>query len=117
MPEPEEATVSRRYLSQIGIRLPFFGDIVLFDNISTARQLKRVRRKLLKAPKDAGLRLSLANLLVSEGRNEEALAEWMKARLELPFDEDVQDDENFSAAKRFLALHLWADIVQQGCPG
>ena len=38
------------------------------------------------------MRLSLANYLVAEGKNEQALAEWFKAHVELPFDEDVQND-------------------------
>ena len=93
---PDEALVSRRALSQIGIRLPFFGNLVLFDNVSSARQVRRIRRRLAKSPDDPGLRLSLADLLVAEGKNEEALSEWMKAHLQLPFDEDVRDDEAMS---------------------
>ena len=96
MAAPDETLVSRRVLSQIGIRLPFFGEFVLFDNLSSARQLKAIRRRLANTPNDPHLRLNLANHLITEGKNEEALAEWLKAHLELPFDEDIQDDPELS---------------------
>ena len=69
---------------------------MLFDNVSSARQVREIRRRLAKSPDDPGLRLSLADLLVAEGKNEEALSEWMKAHLQLPFDEDARDDEAMS---------------------
>lgn len=96
MSAPDETAVSRRVLSQIGIRVPFLGNFVLFDNLSPARRIKAIRRRLAKTPNAPHLRLSLANHLVAEGKNEEALAEWLKAHLELPFDEDVQDNPEFS---------------------
>ena len=96
MAEQDEALVSRRYLSQISIRIPVFGTFVLFNNLSSARQIKAIRRRLTKSPDDLHLRLSLAALLVTEGQNEEALAEWLKAIMKLPFDEDVQDDPELS---------------------
>ena len=96
MSGPEETILSRRVLSQIGVRIPFLGDVVLFDNLSPARQIKAIRRRLAKTPNDPHLRLSLADHLVAEGKNEEALAEWLIAHLELPFDEDVQDNPEFS---------------------
>lgn len=110
MAAPDETLVSRRVLSQIGIRLPFFGEFVLFDNLSSARQVKAIRRRLANAPNDPHLRLSLANHLVTEGKNEEALAEWQKAHLELPFDEDVQSDPEL-AQKNAWSHHIFGLIL------
>ena len=110
MAAPEETLVSRRVLSQIGVRLPFFGEFVFFDNLSSARQLKAIRRRLTNAPNDPHLRLSLANHLVTEGKNEEALAEWLKAHMGLPFDEDIQDDPELSQ-KNAWSHHIFGLIL------
>ena len=110
MAAPDDTLVSRRVLSQIGIRIPFFGEFVFFDNLSSARQLKAIRRCFTNAPNDAHLRLSLANHLAAGGKNEEALTEWLKAHRELPFDEDVQDDPALSQ-KNAWSHHIFGLIL------
>lgn len=110
MPFDNKIEISSWRVSQIIINLPFGKRLVVVDNISTHKRIKQLRKRLEKKPDDIDSRLSLAYLLAVEGFNKEALSEWIKAHLELPFDESVQGDPALSQ-KNSWAHYIYGLIL------
>ncbi len=92
----QEELVRRTHISELSIQLPFLGKIWLIGGHSPEKQIKQARKRLAKEPNNVRRRLGLALLLTEAGQNKEAVLEWTKAHLELPFDDDVRDDHALS---------------------
>lgn len=110
----QEELVRRTRISELSIQLPFLGRAWLIGDQSLEKQIRQARKRLEKEPNNVRRRLGLALLLTEVGQNKEAVLEWTKAHLELPFDDDVQDDPALSQENAYAHYTLGIILHNMG---